>query len=89
MKYRCEVAEKKRARLAQQKYEREKQDALRKAAEVAKRLQEEAVIMAEQQLTELLLAQGEEEMRKAVEKTKYEMEVCVLVKYSKISHITT
>lgn len=79
MKYRCEVAEKKRARLAQQKYEKEKQDALRKAEEEARRLQQEAVEMAERQLTELLLAEGEEKMRKAVEKTKYEMEVSILI----------
>jgi TRAP-type C4-dicarboxylate transport system substrate-binding protein len=78
LKYRCEVGEKKRARLAQQKYEKEKQDALRKAADKAKREQELAVEMAERQLRELLVAESEEKMRKAVQKTKHEMEVSVL-----------
>lgn len=75
MKYRCEVAEKKRARLAQQKYDKEKQDALREAAEEARRLKEEAVKMAEDQLRKLMLLEGEEQKRNAVEKTRYEMEV--------------
>lgn len=75
MKYRCEVAEKKRARLAQQKYDKEKQDALREAAEEARRLKEEAVKMAEDQLRKLMLLEGEEQKRNAIEKTRYEMEV--------------
>ena len=79
MKYRCEVAEKKRARLARQKYEKEKHDALREADEEARRMQKEAVEMAERDLTELLLKEGEEKMRKAVERTKYEMEVSTLL----------
>ena len=79
MKYRCEVAEKKRVRLAQLKYEREREDALREAAEEARRLQKEAVEMAERHLRELMLAEGEEKMRRAVEKTKDEMEVSMLM----------
>ena len=75
VKYRCEVAEKKRTRLAQQKYEKEKQIALREAAEEAKKSQEKAVQMAEHLLRELMLIEGEQKMKKAVEQTKYEMEV--------------
>lgn len=75
MKYRCEVAEKKRARLAQEKYEKEKQDALRKAEEEANKAQEEAVAMAERLLREFMLVEGEQKTRKAVEKARVEMKV--------------
>ena len=42
-------------------------------------MQKEAVEMAERDLTESLLKEGEEKMRKAVERTKYEMEVSTLL----------
>ncbi|XP_028405654.1 plectin-like [Dendronephthya gigantea] len=74
VKYRCEVAEKKRTRLAQQKYEKEKQIALQEAEEEARRLRKDAVEMAEHQLREIMLAEGEEKTRTAVEKTKYKLE---------------
>lgn len=77
MKYRCEVAEKKRSRLAQQKFEKEKEEALSRAAHQAYKTREEAVKLAEKELREKMLKESELKTRTAVERTKYEMKVIV------------